>query len=140
MAPWIPGARVLDLFAGSGGLGLEALSRGARQATFVDLNPASVDAIKRNLNTLGASDRATVLRRDALRYLSRLGGTRFDVAFADPPYGFAGAAQTVERFLAAPFARVFAIEHQADVDLPEGAEGRDTRRYGETAITFYYAL
>jgi 16S rRNA (guanine966-N2)-methyltransferase len=132
---WLPDARVLDLFAGSGALGLEALSRGAREATFVDLNQASVDAINENLVALGLTDRATVVRRDALRFLAPIGGRQFDLAFADPPYGFAAARGTAERFLADPFARVLGIEHPATESLPSG----DRRRYGDTAITFYYA-
>lgn len=132
---WIPEARVVDLFAGSGALGLEALSRGAREATFVDLNQASVDAIKQNLAALGLTDRANVVRRDALRFLAPLVGEQFDLAFADPPYGFAAASRTVERFLADPFARVLGIEHPTTESLPGG----ESRRYGDTAITFYYA-
>ncbi len=136
VAEWIPDGRVLDLFAGSGALGLEALSRGAREATFVDLNQASVDTIKENVAALGGADRAVVVRRDALRFLAPLKGCQYDLAFADPPYGFAATRKTVERFLVDPFARVLGIEHAATESLPAG----DSRRYGDTAITFYYAL
>jgi len=132
---WIAEARVLDLFAGSGALGLEALSRGAREATFVDLNQASVDAIKKNLAELGLTDRAKVLRRDGIRFLGQVAGRQFDLAFADPPYRHPAARQTVERFLADPFASVFGIEHSSADLLPNG----ESRRYGDTALTFYYA-
>lgn len=135
VAQWVPEAKVLDLFAGSGALGLEALSRGAREATFVDLNPASVDAIKRNLAALGLQGRARVLRRDVVRFLAPLRGRQFELAFADPPYGFPAAQLVVERFLADPFARVLGIEHPSGEELPGG----EPHRYGETAITFYYA-
>lgn len=136
VTPWIPGAVVLDLFAGSGALGLEALSRGAERATFVEMSVKSVEAIARNLTSFGLDDRATVLKRDALRFLAGYSGPKFDLAFADPPYGHHTAHTVAERFHAAPFARVLGIEHSAREALADG----DTRRYGETAITFYYDL
>ena len=84
----IEGRRVLDLFAGSGQLGIEALSRGAKSAVFVDSNPESVKLIKSNLNLCGFSDLAYVQTRDALRYLSAnsFANETFDVIFVDPPY------------------------------------------------------
>jgi 16S rRNA (guanine966-N2)-methyltransferase len=82
----IEGARVLDLFCGTGALGIEALSRGAGQATLVDTNPA---AARRNLASLGLEDRATALRSDASRYLRRAGPGSFDLVFCDPPYSLA---------------------------------------------------
>jgi 16S rRNA (guanine(966)-N(2))-methyltransferase RsmD len=86
----IDGARVLDLFAGSGALGIEALSRGAAEAVFVDSDARAVQAIERNLETLGAS--ARVHRRDALKWLESAasGEEGFDLVFADPPYSSAG--------------------------------------------------
>jgi 16S rRNA (guanine966-N2)-methyltransferase len=136
LGPWITDARVLDLFAGSGALGLEALSRGARSVTFVDLNQASVDAITENLAALGLGDRARVIRRDVLRFLASRTREPVEVAFADPPYGLGLAGKTAERFLADPFARVLGIEHSAKEAMPAG----DTRWYGDTALTFYHAL
>jgi 16S rRNA (guanine966-N2)-methyltransferase len=82
----IEGARVLDLFCGTGALGIEALSRGAGQATLIDTNPA---AARRNLASLGLEDRATALRSDAARYLRRAGSGSFDLVFCDPPYSLA---------------------------------------------------
>ena len=76
LADAIPGARVLDLYAGSGALGLEALSRGAASATFVELNPPSLQALQANVAALGVADRSTVHRGDALRYVERLAGRR----------------------------------------------------------------
>ncbi len=84
LAPWIEGRRVLDLFAGSGALGLEALSRGAAAAVFVDASRTAVRALEGNIGLLGA-DTATVLCMDAMRYLER-GGEAFDLVFVDPPY------------------------------------------------------
>ncbi|MGH7703067.1 MAG: 16S rRNA (guanine(966)-N(2))-methyltransferase RsmD, partial [Gemmatimonadales bacterium] len=82
----LPGARVLDLFSGSGALGLEALSRGAAAAEFVDSNPASLAALQRNIAALEVEARATVHRADALRFAGRLAPGAYDVVFADPPY------------------------------------------------------
>ena len=104
VGPLIADARVLDLFAGSGALGLEALSRGASHATLVEINPASLAAIRTNEAALGAADRVTVVRQDVFRYLPRLTARQFDLAFADPPYGLGQAEQLAARFLAAPFA------------------------------------
>lgn len=80
----VAGLRVLDLFAGSGALGIEALSRGAASATFVDDDARAVEAIRRNLEAVGT--RADVQRRDVLRYLPGAAGERYDLVFADPPY------------------------------------------------------
>ena len=80
----VSGARVLDLYAGSGALGIEALSRGAESAVFVERDPQAVAALRRNLEAVGAA-KADVRRRDALRFLARPEGT-FDVVFCDPPY------------------------------------------------------
>jgi 16S rRNA (guanine966-N2)-methyltransferase len=133
--PSLAGARVLDLFAGSGALGLEALSRGAREVHFVESAARSLQALAANIETLGAKDRAVVHRDDALRYLDRLGDERFDVAFADPPYDKGLATAVGERWRARPFADVVGIEHRRDETLP--GEPR-VRRYGGTAVSFYY--
>jgi 16S rRNA (guanine966-N2)-methyltransferase len=89
LAPVIDGARALDLFAGSGALGLEALSRGAAHVTFVDSGRAQCESIRAALATLGCADRATVVQSDALAFLAAAGaaGTRgFEIAFLDPPF------------------------------------------------------
>lgn len=131
----IPEARVLDLFAGSGALGFEALSRGAVSVDFVEKHQASLTVIRENATTLNVESRVTIHRSDALRFAERLQPNAYDVAFADPPYVTDDAARLVDVFRATPFAGVFAIEHSADVALP----GDETRRYGDTAITFAYA-
>ncbi|MFL5492510.1 MAG: 16S rRNA (guanine(966)-N(2))-methyltransferase RsmD [Gemmatimonadales bacterium] len=131
----LDGARVLDLFAGSGALGLEALSRGAGSATFVELNPPSLKALESNIAALGVSDRVTVHRGDAIRFARRLSEHAFDIVLADPPYTIDYAAQLIQLFRARPFARILSVEHRADLELA----GNDTRRYGDTAITFCHA-
>ena len=82
---YVPGARVLDLFAGSGQLGIEALSRGASHCVFVDNSRAAIAVIKRNLNRTELFQSAAVAEMDAVRYVQRANGP-FDIIFADPPY------------------------------------------------------
>src|SRR6185312_2304996 len=82
----LTGARVLDLYAGSGALGLEALSRGAASADFVELSPVSLQALQANIAALGAGDRTRIHRAEALRFAQRLSAGQFDIALADPPY------------------------------------------------------
>jgi 16S rRNA (guanine966-N2)-methyltransferase len=132
--PELTGARVLDLFAGSGALGLEALSRGAANAVFVDVSPAAVAAILENGRALGALGEMRVHRGDALRFVRKVEPMAFDVAFADPPYGSGMASRLAQEWLRHPFARVLGIEHAAQEHLPEGGV---TRFYGDTAVTIY---
>jgi 16S rRNA (guanine966-N2)-methyltransferase len=134
--PELTDARVLDLFAGSGALGLEALSRGAREVEFVELGARSLAALRDNIRLLGAEAEATVHRGDALKFASRLLAHEFDVAFADPPYRLSLAEQLAERWLATPFARVLGIEHEKSVHLPRS---EDRRAYGDSVVTFYRA-
>lgn len=87
IAPWIPGSSFLDLFAGSGGIGIEALSRGAKEAVFVEKNPKAVSCIKDNLTHTKLDDKASVITSDVLSALNRLNGHKeFDYIFMDPPY------------------------------------------------------
>ena len=132
--PALPGARVLDLFAGSGALGIEALSRGARAVDFVESHPASLAALRKNLELLDAGDGATVHRADALKFAARLAPGAYDVAFVDPPYRQGLAAAVVERWLSTPFSRILGVEHEARETMP--GDG-DVRRYGDTTVSFY---
>ena len=131
----LDGARVLDLYAGSGALGLEALSRGAESATFVELNPPSLTSLRAYIAALDVGARSTVHRGDAFRFAGRLEAGAFDLAFADPPYTADAASRLVALFRRVPFARILSVEHRAD----HHPGGDDTRRYGETAITFCHA-
>jgi len=130
----LPDAAVLDLFAGSGALGLEALSRGARSAHFVEAHPVSLRTIAANVETLGAGDAVVIHRGDVQRFVASLAAEAYDVAFADPPYGEGLAQGVAARWVETPFARVLGIEHEARLDMPPGGS---TRRYGTTAITIY---
>jgi 16S rRNA (guanine966-N2)-methyltransferase len=130
----LPGARVLDLYAGSGALGLEALSRGAASAHFVDDSPASLAALTANAKSLGAGDRAVIHRADALAFVAGLGENAYDVVSADPPYGRSLATHLAERWIDRPFAALLGVEHHRD-EKPPGST--DRRRYGDTAVSFY---
>lgn len=127
-------ARVLDLFAGSGALGIEALSRGAREVHFVELGSRSLLALRQNLSLVGADAEAHVHRGDALKFATRLGRLEFDVAFADPPYRMGLAERVARQWLTTPFAAVLGIEHERAALLPEPG---DRREYGDTVVTFY---
>ena len=131
----IPDARVLDLFAGSGALGFEALSRGAVSVDFVETQRGSLTALNANVEALKVEDRVTIHRMDALRFAERLQPAQYDVAVADPPYATDEAQRLAEIFRATPFAGILAVEHRPDLAVV----GDDTRRYGDTAITFVYA-
>ncbi len=128
-------ARVLDLFSGSGALGLEALSRGARSADFVEIGAASLTALKANIAHLGVESRTAVHRGDGLRFAERLPAGSYDLALADPPWTVPLAEPLVAAFRRTPFARILSVEHSAGESLP----GDETRRYGDTAITFCFA-
>lgn len=134
----VPGATVLDLFAGSGALGLEALSRGAEHVTFVERAAAPLRTLQANIDALDAAEEVTVIKADALRHVATLPVAAFDIAFADPPYATDAARRIVEAFDAAPFARLLCIEHHSGDSLPGAAAAR-SRRYGDTTITFITA-
>ena len=136
IGPEIVGARVLDLFAGSGALGLEALSRGAAVAEFVDISARSLAALRENAETLGAGERVIIHRGEAVRFVAGLAAGAFDVAFADPPYKLGLGAGVASAWLKVRFAAVLGVEHAMHEVMPEGGE---TRKYGRTGITFYRA-
>lgn len=130
----LKGARVLDLYAGTGALGIEALSRGAATADFVENSPSALHALKANVALIRAKDRTRIFKRDALRWAERLDAGSYDLAFADPPYGSRQGNRLVESWQATPFAAVLVLEHAADQKLPAG--GR-THRFDASALTVY---
>lgn len=132
----LDGLRVLDLFAGSGALGLEAASRGADEVVLVERARSSVRVIRTNVQALGADDVVRVVEDDVFRFLRRLDGPPFDVALADPPYGTGDAGRLVEAFLAEPFASELWVEHPSRESLPADPNVR-VRRYGDTALSTY---
>jgi 16S rRNA (guanine966-N2)-methyltransferase len=127
-------ARVLDLFAGTGALGLEALSRGARTADFVETRPSSLHALRANIAALRLRERTRVFKRDALPFAGALQADSYDVAFADPPYESRMLDRLVESWRAARFSRILAVEHARAHELPPGAQ---RRLFDDTAVTIY---
>jgi 16S rRNA (guanine966-N2)-methyltransferase len=137
----VHGARVLDLFAGTGALGLESLSRGAAEATFVDSESAAIAAVKRNLDDLGLV--GGVQRRDALTFLREAGRAQrqYDLVFLDPPYRSAGTlgpklADTLPGVLASGGLVVAESDRRAPLDL-QPLTLLDERRYGDTLIRLH---
>lgn len=127
----VPGADVLDLFAGTGALGIEALSRGAASATFVEADLRAVRAIEENLGATGLGERARVVHADVLRFLANAPPEPVDIAFADPPYAFDEWATLLARLPA----RLVAIEARSHVEVGEGWKALRSRRYGDTVVT-----
>ena len=127
----LAGATVIDLFAGTGALGIEALSRGAAHATFVDNASASLRAIEQNLDALGFAERATVVRADAATFKPR---GPVDIAFIDPPYTWDGWSELLAHLLAT----VAVCEARRPIEAPEGWELVRSDRYGTTVISLLH--
>ncbi|MDP9020580.1 MAG: 16S rRNA (guanine(966)-N(2))-methyltransferase RsmD [Actinomycetota bacterium] len=125
-------ASVLDLFAGSGALGIEALSRGAAAATFVDHDPSALATVRSNLAATGLASAATVVRSDASRFVAS-GPGRFDLALLDPPYDFEGPAWS--RLMDVLDAGLAVLESDREVDPGSRWEPIRVKRYGATVVT-----
>jgi 16S rRNA (guanine966-N2)-methyltransferase len=141
LAEELPEARVLDLFAGSGALGLEALSRGAASVDFVENGAAALHALKANVAALHESKRCRIFKKDALPWIESLAAGAYDVAFVDPPYGSAKLDRVVQRWLHARFAHVLVLEHDKEHTLDAKA-ARTAKRYdfeGPTRVTILRA-
>ncbi|NBD22513.1 16S rRNA (guanine(966)-N(2))-methyltransferase RsmD [Paenibacillus glycinis] len=145
IGPYFDGGLALDLFAGTGGLGIEALSRGADSAVFVDLEGASIEVIKQNVQAAGLSERAEIYRTDAARAVKALAkrDLRFALVFLDPPYRMKDMdelmAGLAERGLLEEAATIV-VEHDAEHRYPESISGyRQIKHthYGDTAVTIY---
>ena len=136
----IEGRNVLDLFAGSGQLGIEAVSRGARRCVFVDSSRQSISIVRENLEHCKLTDRARVVQSDALAFLAGC-GEKFDIALLDPPY-YAGLLEKVLPVLAQKMnvGGVIICETPSDIALPEEA-GEFTKRreyrYGRVVLNLY---
>ena len=124
----IDGARVIDLFAGSGALGIEALSRGADHATFVEQDRAALDALRENITTLGLGPDSSVIAGDGVRFLTPTAD--YDLVLLDPPYGFDGWAD----LLASIGGGTVVIESDREVETPAGWVVHRVKRYGGTVV------
>ena len=135
LASEIQGARVLDLFAGTGAIGIEALSRGAASADFVENGPASLHAMKANVAALRLGRRARIFKRDAIPFVEALDAQVYDVVFADPPYGSAKLERIIEPWLRSPYSRILSVEHDRTRRLPGRPKHHDAG--GGTRISIY---
>ena len=135
-----PGAHVLDLFAGSGQLAIEALSRGAAHAVLTDSDAAAVSCIKQNVKACGFSEIAEVIRTDAVSYLQRC-TARFDIAFLDPPYHH-GTLEEILPILVPHMAKngIIVCEHEPECKLPQTISHFDLqkqKKYGKIEVSIY---
>ena len=140
VAPWVEGARVLDLYAGSGAMGLEALSRGAAAVVFVESGVDAVRVIERNLDKLRLTG-ATVIRAEATAALAQeaTAGRKYDLVLADPPYSMTDydpLARYLPRVLADDGLLVFESGARTEPELPPLAV-RTSRKYGSTRVTVF---
>ncbi len=141
----LEGARVLDLFAGSGALGIEALSRGARQAVFIEVRHAAVEVVEKNIERARMEGKGIVLQCDVFAYLSG-SGEEFDLIFADPPYAVNSGSDPAGTLLSdsklaarlSP-AGLLVLEVESERDAPDAPGWRllERRKYGGSAILFY---
>ncbi|WP_379152874.1 16S rRNA (guanine(966)-N(2))-methyltransferase RsmD [Paenibacillus sp. sgz5001063] len=145
IGPYFEGGAALDLFAGTGGLGIEALSRGMDQAVFVDMEQKSIDTVRANLKAAKVEEQAEVYRNEAGRALSALEkrGRSFDLVFLDPPYRLKHGDELmlamVQKRLLRPDA-VIVLEHESGYEYPEDIPGFQRIRqavYGETTVSIY---
>lgn len=134
LAPALAGTRIVDLFAGTGALGLEALSRGAARADFVETRPASLHALKSNIQRLRVKERTRVFKKDALPFAAALRERSYDIAFVDPPYESRMLDRVIETWQRVRFSTILVAEHAATHALPPGAT---LVRLGDTAVSYY---
>jgi 16S rRNA (guanine(966)-N(2))-methyltransferase RsmD len=148
LAPEISGMRVLDLFAGTGAVGIEALSRGAESATFIERSPEAWRLVRENLALTNLSDRAEVLRADAFAYVQQAsaGNKRFDLVYVAPPQYVHMAARALAQLDVAPVTQPDGLvilqihpQERAELDALQLTHLRryDERRYGSTLLLFY---
>jgi 16S rRNA (guanine966-N2)-methyltransferase len=130
----IKGARCVDLFAGSGALGLEAMSRGARYCDFVENGASAIHSLKANVAALRVREKTRIFDRDAIPFVERIDQVAYDVAFVDPPYGSRKLDRIIKRWMEQPFARVLSVEHDPEHDLP--LRGKSLR-VGDSMVTIY---
>jgi len=134
LAADLPKARVLDLFAGTGALGLEAISRGAQWCDFVEFRPSSLHALRANVALLRVRERTRIFKRDALPFAAALDAGSYDIAFVDPPYESRQLDLVLASWKASGFARILVAEHARTHKVPPGTS---QRVFDDTTITTY---
>ena len=133
----LDGARVLDLFAGSGAVGLEALSRGARYVDFVENGPEALHSLKANVAALRVSKQARIFKKDVLPWIKQLEAGRYSVAYVDAPYGSLKLDRVLEQWQKVPFADVLVVEHEKDHKI--GLKGKQYDFEGPSRVTILRA-
>ena len=148
LEPELAGARVLDLFAGTGALGLEALSRGAAYVDFVENGKGALHALKANIAKLRLSRKTRLFKKDAFLFLEGVpewkkaesvkgpepGERRYDIVLADPPYTSRAAERLADLWLERPFSRILSVEHATDQKLPRPGK---RRVFQDSTVTTY---
>lgn len=145
IAEYINDAEVLDLFAGTGNLGIEALSRGAKRATFVDKSRECAGIISENLTHTKLSDKAKIITDEVINAISRLSkdGTKFDIIFLDPPYNKNLIEETLKFIIKDDIIKnngIIVAERDVEDKIPEAVESLvlvSDRKYGDTIMSFY---
>jgi 16S rRNA (guanine966-N2)-methyltransferase len=127
-------ASCLDLFAGTGALGLEAISRGARRCDFVETRPSSLASLKANVVKFRLKERTRIFKKDALPFAAQLNENAYDLVFCDPPYESKMLDRVIEAWQARKFTKVLAVEHARVHKLPKGAL---SRTFEDTTVTIY---
>ncbi len=127
-------ARVLDLFAGTGALAIEAISRGAARADFVEFRPASLHALRANIAALRLRECTRVFKKDALPFAASLEPDSYDIAFADPPYESRMLDRVIDSWRVGKFSRILAVEHARSHELPKGSE---RKTFEDSMVTIY---
>ena len=134
----ITGFNVLDLFAGTGSLGIEALSRGAEIATFVEQSGKALDLIRKNIEKLGEGDRTILRKRDSLKFLAENESEKWDLIFADPPYSYDKTAEiTSAALMALKNGGSFVLEAPADRNSESFAQPDREKKFGGSMIYLY---
>lgn len=135
IADEVKGARVLELCAGTGAVGLEAISRGAKSVDFVENNSSAIHSLKANVAALREQKYTRVFIRDAIQFAARLGPDAYDLVLADPPYGSGIGPRLIADWRKLRYAPVFALEHATDhAEIPNGAR---KLTLGDTSLTLF---
>lgn len=132
----LPKARILDLFAGTGAMGLEAVSRGAQYVDFVEFGPTSLHSLKANIARLRIREKTKVFKKDALPFAAALAPWRYDIVFVDPPYGSKMLDRVIDTWLVKKYSHILVAEHEVSHILP--GKPFDKRIFDETtAVTIF---